>query len=172
VKKPAANAPAPGGSVPMPGQVPEGWREYRGRGFTLNYPDNWQVSGGEDELTMAPRDGVVQGQVGFGALIGRFTPAKARAGQQAATEDLIKKLQGENPKMRVSGAAKSVMVDGAAGLVSMLAEESPFGGGETDRLVTVSRPEGLEYFVFVAPDRDYARVEKTFQQVVDSVRWK
>jgi len=28
------------------------------------------------------------------------------------------------------------------------------------------------YFVFVAPDRDYARVEKTFLQMLDSVRWE
>jgi hypothetical protein len=52
---------------------------------------------------------------------------------------------------------------------AMLAEESPFGGGETDHLVTFSRPNGLLYIVFAAPDADYARVEKTFQQMLGSV---
>jgi hypothetical protein len=52
---------------------------------------------------------------------------------------------------------------------AMLAEDSPFGGGETDHLVTFSRPNGLLYIVFAAPDADYARVEKTFQQMLGSV---
>jgi hypothetical protein len=52
---------------------------------------------------------------------------------------------------------------------AMIAEDSPFGGGETDHLVTVSRPDGLLYFVFVAPDADYPRVEKTFQQMLASL---
>jgi hypothetical protein len=172
VKKPTAGAPAPGGSVPMPGKTPEGWRQYQGKGYVLNYPDNWQVSGGGDDVTLAPRDGVVQQQVGFGALIGMFAPQRGREGLQAATDDLIKKLKGENPKMVGSGAGKSVTVDGASGLMTKLSEESPFGGGETDGLVTVSRPAGLVYFVFVAPDRDYTRVEKTFQQMLDSLRWQ
>jgi len=33
----------------------------------------------------------------------------------------------------------------------------------------VMRPNGLLYFVFVAPDADYSRVEKTFQQMLGSV---
>jgi hypothetical protein len=172
VKKPGAGAVGPGGSVPTAGKTPEGWRAYHGQGYTLNYPDNWQVTGGESDVTLAPRDGVVQQQVGFGAMVGLFPPAKGRAALQAATDDLIKKLKSENPKMHVSGAGKSVTVDGVSGLMTMLAEDSPFGGGETDGLVTVSRPEGLVYFVFVAPDRDYGRVEKNFQQMLDSVRWQ
>src|SRR5205807_238417 len=97
---------------------------------------------------------------------------RGRAGVQAATDDLIRKLRSDNPKMQVAGAGKSVQVDGVGGLMTMLAEDSPFGGSETDGLVTVSRPNGLVYFVFVAPDKDYGRVEKTFQQMLDSVRWQ
>jgi hypothetical protein len=56
--------------------------------------------------------------------------------------------------------------------MTMLSEDSPFGGGETDGLATVSRPGGVMYFVFVAPERDYARVEKTFQQMLASVQFQ
>jgi hypothetical protein len=176
VKKPSANAPAPGGSVPVPGQTPQGWKQYKGQGYSVNYPDSWQVTGGGNDVTLAPRDGVVQqngaSQVGFGALIGLFTTERGRTALQAATDDLIRKLKSENPKMQAAGAGKSVTVDGVNGLMTMLSEDSPFGGGETDGLVTVARPGGLVYVVFVAPDRDYTRVEKTFQQVLDSVRWQ
>ena len=162
--------------MPVPGQTPQGWKQYKGQGYLVNYPDSWQVTGGGNDVTLAPRDGVVQqngaSQVGFGTLIGLFTMERGRTALQAATDDLIRKLKSENPKMQTAGAGKSVTVDGVNGLMTMLSEDSPFGGGETDGLVTVARPGGLVYVVFVAPDRDYTRVEKTFQQVLDSVRWQ
>jgi hypothetical protein len=158
VKKPAANAIGAGSTVPAAGGgTPAGFKRYQGQGYSLIYPDSWQVSGDGSDITLAPRDGVVQGQVGFGAVIGLFW--------RPSTDDLIKKLQAENPKMRVTSAARAT--DG--GMSAMLAEESPFGGGETDHLVTFSRPNGLLYIVFAAPDADYARVEKTFQQMLGSV---
>ena len=36
-----------------------------------------------------------------------------------------------------------------------LTNDSPLGGRETNWLVTVQRPQGLVFLVFVAPDRDY-----------------
>jgi hypothetical protein len=175
VKKPQQAAPGPGSSVPPAGQTVEGFRSYQGKGYSIQYPNGWQVTGGDGDVTIAPRDGVVQqnggAQVGFGALIGMFVPQRGCSGLQAATDDLIRKLKSGNPKMQVSAAAKSVSVGGADGLMTMLSEDSPFGGGETDALATVSRPGGVMYFVFVAPERDYARVEKTFQQMLDSVRF-
>jgi len=171
-KKPAAGGVGPGAGVPPAGKAPEGWQRYQGQGFTLDYPAEWQAKGDANGATIAPRDGVSGAQVGFGVVTGVFTPAKGRSGLSAATADLVKKLKAENPKMQVSGAAKSVKAGGADGLMTMLAEDSPFGGGETDGLVTVARANGLAYFVFVAPDRDYGRVEKTFLQMLDSVRWE
>jgi len=169
VKKPDAKAIGSGSAVPSAGSVPEGFKRYQGQGFSMIYPDSWLVSGEATDITLAPRDGVAQGGVGFGVVMGVFTPQKGRAGLSAATDDLIKKLQGENPKMRVTSAARTTTVGGADGMSAMLAEESPFGGGETDHLVAVMRPNGLLYFVFVAPDADYSRVEKTFQQMLGSV---
>jgi hypothetical protein len=175
-KKPQPSAPGTGGSVPVPGQTPAGFRSYQGKGYSINYPDGWQVMGGDGEVTLAPRDGVVQqngaSQVGFGVLIGTFAPQRGRGGLKVATDDLIQKLKTGNPKMQVNGAAKAISVSGADGLMTMLAEDSPFGGGETGGLVTVSRPGGVMYFVFVAPDRDYARVQETFHQMLDSVRFQ
>jgi hypothetical protein len=168
-KKPDARAIGAGSTVPSAGQAPQGFKRYSGQGYSLIYPDSWLVSGEGSDVTLAPRDGVSNGQVGFGAVIGLFTPQRGRTGLSAATEDLIKKLQGENPKMRVSRVAQGTNVAGADGMSAMLTEDSPFGGGETDHLVTVLRPSGLLYIVFAAPDADYPRVEKTFQQMLQSV---
>ena len=163
-KKPQTAGVTPGGSVPPAGQVPAGSKRYQGQGYTLNYPDDWQVTGGGSDVTIAPRDGIKDQQVGFGVLIGAFS------GRSSA--DLIQKLKADNPKLQVAGSAKNVKVDGADAQMTMLSEDSPFGGGETDALVTVPRQSGLFYLIFAAPDRDYARVEKTFQQLLDSVRFQ
>jgi hypothetical protein len=168
-KKPDANAIGSGSTVPSAGQTPTGFKRYQGQGYSLIYPDSWLVTAEGNDITLAPRDGAANGQVGFGTVIGLFTPQRGRTGLTAATEDLIKKLQGENPKMRVSSVARGATVGGADGMSAMLAEDSPFGGGETDHLVTVLRPNGLLYFVFAAPDSDYPRVEKTFQQMLGAV---
>ena len=171
-KKPSADAVGPGGAAPPAGQTPEGWQRFQGHGYSINYPAEWQGTGDANGATLAPRDCVVGSQVGFGVVVGGFAPSRGRASLSAATHDLVKKLQSENPKMQVSGAAKSVKVGGVDGLMTMLAGDSPFGGGEADGLVTVARGNGVMYFVFVAPDRDYTRVEKTFLQMLDSVRWE
>jgi hypothetical protein len=175
-KKPQAGTPAPGAGAPSRGQPPQGWQGYQGQGWTMNYPEGWQASGSGNDATLAPRDGIVQqngtSQVGFGTVIGWFAPQGRRISLSAATNDLIKKLKSENPKMQVVGDAKSVQVGAASALMTMFREDSPFGGPETDGLVTVARPNGLLYFVFVAPDQHYARVEKTFQQMLDSVRFQ
>jgi hypothetical protein len=56
-------------------------------------------------------------------------------------------------------------------LSKVLTNDSPVGGLETDWLVTVSRPEGLLYFIFVTPEREFAEFQDAFQQILDSVRF-
>jgi hypothetical protein len=41
---------------------------------------------------------------------------------------------------------------------------------ETNWLITLQRPEGLLFIVFVAPEREFQSYESTFQQMLRSVR--
>src|SRR5690242_12806595 len=50
VKKPAADAIAPGSTVPA-GGVPAGFKRYQGEGFSIIYPDSWQATGGGADAT-------------------------------------------------------------------------------------------------------------------------
>jgi hypothetical protein len=52
-----------------------------------------------------------------------------------------------------------------------LSNDSPAGGQETDWVITVLRPEGLVYFVCVAPQAAYKSYDKTFSSIFDSVRF-
>mgnify|MGYP003351930082 CR=1 FL=1 len=53
----------------------------------------------------------------------------------------------------------------------VLANASPVGGNAIDYLVTVLRPEGLIYIVFVAPEKEFAKYERTFRDMIDSIRF-
>jgi hypothetical protein len=47
----------------------------------------------------------------------------------------------------------------------------PAGGRETDRVVTTISPDGqLYYFVAVAPQNEFGRYNRAFEDVIDSVR--
>ena len=62
-------------------------------------------------------------------------------------------------------------VAGSDGQLTTLKEDSPFGGVEIDALFTLSRPDGLFYLICIAPEKDYTRVQPSFQQIADSVRF-
>ena len=176
-KKAAGTAPAPGGAVPPPGSPAAGdWQRYQGQGFTMQYPQGWQVFGDANaaDVTLAPRDGVVtQGggtQIGFGAVIGEYMPQNGRADLKNATVDLIKKLQNDNPAMNVlKGPDAMTLKTGLPALSSTLQSKSVFGGNEVDTLVTVLRQQRLWYVVFIAPEKDQSRVEVSFRAMLDSV---
>jgi hypothetical protein len=179
VKKPTPESIGPGSGVPAspaPASASD-WQEYRAPAFTISYPAGWQSFGGDNggDVTFAPKDGVVtQGgnsQIGFGAVAGIFPPQKSRADLRSATDDLIRKLKTQNPKMTVAGPAKPAQAGNAAALLTTLKEDSPFGGAEIDTLLTISRPQGLFFLIWITPERDSDRVQPSFQRMSDSLRF-
>ena len=71
-----------GAAAPSPGSRPSsGFKQLRGREFALSYPDNWEVFGDNDSatVTIAPREGIVQGSngngaIGYGAMVSYYFP--------------------------------------------------------------------------------------------------
>ena len=74
--------------------------------------------------------------------------------------------------MAVSKAARATKVAGANAMVTTLSGSSPFGGNEVDALVTVMRPQGLFYVIFIAPEKDYPQLQDTLQKMLDSLRFQ
>ena len=60
----------------------------------------------------------------------------------------------------------------AAGSLNTLDSRSPYGGGEVDVLVTVERPQGLFYIVFIAPKAEFEKAQAMFEEVLRSVRFR
>jgi predicted Zn-dependent protease len=144
-----------------------GTRAYRGESFSFAYPDNWEVVSESDVVTIAPRDGLVNGAIGYGLQAGHF---HTKAGDH--TQALIRHLRESNTSLRISREARSIEVAGQPALLTTLSSRSPYPDGqEVDALVTVERPEGLFYMIFIAPKSEFDRSQPAFEEIVKSVRF-
>jgi predicted Zn-dependent protease len=152
--------------APVPRDLPGGeLATFDGRSFSLRYPANWLVHRGDkpDAVNIGPRDGVLPEAVGYGLQADYF------AGD---TDGLIQSLKKANDQMQIAGAARRIQVAGQPALLNTLNSRSPFGGGEVDVLVTVERPQGLFYMVFIAPKAEFDKVQAVFEDVLRSVRFR
>lgn len=148
---------------------------------SLAYPDNWKNFSTKSDVALVPRGGFVdtgngQGAVACGLLASVAHPrAKPPSGSDPLAvynQKVIEALQQSNESMEIKEPPKEMSVGGQRALSTYLKNESPIGGMETDWLVTVNRPEGLYYFVFVSPDGYYGEFKDSFQSIIDSVRFR
>jgi hypothetical protein len=128
---------------------------------------------------LAPEGGVVDDGSGhsalaYGLIIGvaqaKGDPTDGNA-LNHATNQVIQDLQKANPSMKITRQGEHLRLNGQPGLSTYLSNASPAGGQETDWVVSVLRPEGLLYFVCVAPQSAYDNYDKTFSAILDSVRF-
>ena len=176
VKK--APRPATGSVHPRPPS--QNAASYQGRFVTFQYPDNWQKA--EDQnggASFVPDGGVAQGsdgqsQLAFGMIVAiKQTQLNSNDtnGLSAATQQIIKDIQQANPNLRAAEQASPITVGGKPALSIHLTNDSPVGGKEVDWLATVARPEGVVYFLCVAPETSWKEYEKVFSDVLNSVRF-
>jgi hypothetical protein len=154
---------------------------YQTNGYSLKYPDNWKKypdnNGGGGSF--APDGGVVDDGTGHAALAyGLIVSVNQASGDpndwdalNSATQQMIQELQKSNPNMKIARQSEHVRLNGQPGLATYLSNDSPIGGQETDWVVTTLRPEGLVSFVCVAPQPAYEKYDKTFDAILDSVRF-
>lgn len=155
-----------------------GYQPLDTRRFSVSYPQGWSVYGDRtsEGVTMAPPQGLVQDRfggsaVGYGVLAGYYDPSGRTSGLQQASSELLSQLRAMNPNLRVQTGFRNVIVDGSPGTIARLSGSSPFGGPEESVLLTVARPEGLFYMVFIAPDRHFEDVQSTFDQMIRTIRF-
>jgi hypothetical protein len=155
-----------------------GFQQARGRDFSLAYPQGWQTFGDQrsNTVTIAPRQGLVRNaqggvELGYGTVLSTYQPRFSRDALNG-TYELIDELQEMNPNLRVMGAPRQINVQGSAGLVTTLQGRSPYGGGERNVVLTVPRPNGLFYMVFVGPEQNFQQLEPTFSRIVESLRFQ
>lgn len=161
-------------------QAPNGFRVVRTPGYAVAVPQAWgqQIEQNQVNATLAPKDGVVQGQngqldVGFGALIA-FSQHRA---QNIAdnTKALVQDMTQSNPTLKVTGQSQAVRIDNLDALITPLeAGESGIKRGDRERiaLITVQHPQALFHMVLVAPSSVWSQAEPQFQAIVQSLRFQ
>ena len=147
--------------------------------FSVAYPQGWKVYGDRnaDFITLAPQQGVVVDRSGaaavaYGVITGYYMPARPSASYTEASRELLSQLQRMNPRMQVQSAFRDVRVEASPGGIAELVGPSPFGGAERSVLLTVARPEGLFYMVFIAPDQHFATARTAFNDMVKSLQFR
>ncbi len=175
------NALLTGATPPSTASHPSGeFKQLKAREFAFSYPANWQVYGDSNAATatIAPRDGIVptpggSSAIGYGAIASYYFPESHSQDLQQASDELIHHLHAGNPSMRITTAPRRrITVEGSPGLVTTLASDSPYRGQtETDVLLTISRPQGLFYMIFIAPEADFRNLQSTFEEMMRSIRF-
>jgi Zn-dependent protease with chaperone function len=149
---------------------------YDGKMFTLDYPDNWQVERGEDNVALFPPGGMVTGAEGetaqaYGAAISLYAPQQASWGLVDATQELLESMRQANPQMRVVQQT-GMNLRGNPAVSTLLENDSPVEvQRETDHLVTVRRGDSVLAFIFIAPSGAFESYAPTFDKMLQSINW-
>lgn len=168
----AANAPE---SPPPPSSR---LVKYRGDGYVLAHPDNWQVQSGKEGVTLAPERGIFSdasgaGAQAYGAVVTRLASTPRRGYSVSnATQDFIASVQKSNPAMRVLQQA-SIKVCGRKALSTKIENDSPLQGQkETDLLVMVEGRKTFLALLFIAPQSAFESYQPAFQAMLKSVEFQ
>jgi hypothetical protein len=171
-------APSPSASSPGPPPAPSSRLiTFEGKGFSIDYPDNWQVQQNEDAVALIPRGGIVEdaesgSAQAYGTSISRFRPQSSKQGNWGlidATQELLDTMRLSNPNLRVikQGGLK---LEGRAAVSTLLEADSPLRGQkERDLLVTTRQADSLFSLIFIAPESLFDAYKPTFDAMLESL---
>ncbi len=177
---PPPNPPQPPAQAAAPVPAIAGFETLNAGPYAVSHPGEWQTyaDGNTQTVTIVPQGGLVrlssgQAAIGYGAVFSYYRPQTRNTTLSRATNELLQRLQNSsNSRFQLAGSQQQLTVDGNPALLTPLASPSPYGGAESDVLVTVGRPEGLFYAVFVAPEGQFSRVQPAFERMINSVQFR
>jgi beta-barrel assembly-enhancing protease len=141
--------------------------------FRASIPSNWQsLSGANNSVSYAPEGAFGTGGITHGVMFA--TDREQSTDLQQATQQLVQDLLQArgNEYLRQAGGWRRTTLDGRPALSTTLSGRSPITGRtETVTLVTTMLPSGdLFYMAAVAPSSEYSTYERTFSDIMRSVR--
>jgi hypothetical protein len=150
--------------------------QLQGQGFTISYPQNWQAQADQNGGgTIAPPAGIANGNIAYGVTIGAGQVQNASSLDQA-TQQIVQGIEQGNQGLQATGSSKTISVGGTQGESIELSGTSPVQQNgqalpERDWLVTMPIGQNaVRYFVFTAPERDFTKLQPTFERMLESVR--
>jgi hypothetical protein len=148
-----------------------GYQTYRENDlFLVSIPSGWNERQDGDSVTFCPNGSCFDhGRLSRGVIIG--TVHQQTRDLQDATDDYVKTLRSNNPKLCQCGSFQSTNFAGRNGLLGGFSNTSEANDPET---VTVTRTllsnGDLFYMIAVAPQREYQNYEETFSTVGHSIQ--
>jgi len=161
------------------GLAPSGnYQVFEHNAYRIKYPDNWSVSGKADSnVTIAPNGGIVDNGVAYGVIVDEFKPKSSDL--DSATRELIAGMQQGNPGMKQIGDGEEITVNGVHARSVDLTNTSPIKDSsgqplkEKDWIVTLPLKNGdVLYTVFISTDKDYAKLQPGFENMLRSLKLK
>jgi beta-barrel assembly-enhancing protease len=152
-------------------------RDFRNAAVAFRYPDNWEVFGDANgnASTIAPRAGIGQTDhgnvVAYGIMQSYYMPQTQDLQLKRDTDALLQELRKGDPQMKII-QQNDTTIAGQRGLATVMQTKSAFPNEiETDLMITVPRPDGLFYIVFIAPSSEWQTVKPVFEDVVRSIQF-
>jgi len=161
------------------GLTPSGnYQTFEHNAYRIKYPDNWTANGKADSnVTFAPNGGIVNNGVAYGVIVDGFKPQSSDL--DSATRELVQNLQQGNPGMKQVGNSEEITVNGVHARSVDLVTSSPIKDSngqplkEKDWLVALPLKNGdVLYSVFISTDRDYAKLQPGFENMLRSLKLK
>lgn len=171
----AAAPPATSSTTPPPAPSAH-LVKYQCAGFSIDYPDNWQVYGSDNDVKLAPSGGLMNAGEGeaaqaYGASISLYQPPNSGGqgwGLVDATQQLVEFIRQSNPNLSVTKQT-GIRLRGRSALSIAFVNDSPLAGQkERGALVTVRSQDQLLAVVFVAPEPAYETYRATFDAMLRS----
>ena len=158
-----------------------GLATYHGPGFAMDIPGNWTSTQAQDgSVTIAPAGGAGSFGIAYGAMVGMTRTGSSAAldsnGLLEATKQLVLRFGSGDGALQQVGEIAPAKVGQQRGYAVELRGQSPVtdagkNAQEHDWLVTAARPDGgVSYVVFVAPERDWKKLQPVFRQMAESFR--
>jgi Zn-dependent protease with chaperone function len=153
----------------------ESYKLARLEGFSIAYPDNWKTGGDASSFLIGPAAGVAQSGIAYGVIINSLSNA-TNGGLDQVTRQVIQNIERDNPGTRASGEVRRLETAGVEGRAVYLQGRSPVQENgeplpERNYLVVLPRPQGgVMYLVFIAPERDFDQLRRTYRHMLESLQ--
>ncbi|MEO8052440.1 MAG: M48 family metallopeptidase [Acidobacteriota bacterium] len=158
------------------GGVPEGFKDYQAKGFSIAYPNAWQAgqpqSGGR--LYLVPSGGAKQGQNNSvelltGAMIDYYVPASGSTANLAETTvEFVQSLEKGDASLK-AGKSISTMLGRNDALLTRLTTKTSAQQDQVVFLYTVAREAGLWYLVLAAAQSQQDEFDPAFRRMTQTV---
>ena len=145
--------------------------------FSIDYPDNWQVSGNaSDGASISPDGGSANGTIAYGVMISGFEPKTRSNELDDALRELTSDIQMSNPGMTLANSPQAFTLNGRSArkldwLGTSAVQEKGKPLKERVRLVAFQgKSRVILYLVFIAPDPDFQALWPTYEKMLNSIR--